>query len=498
MDDSLGDSFSSVVAATNSNLARLSRTMATTATVLASPYGEISPRAMAELTGPHFHRRLFTLSKTPTEVVRGSFKSSNGRHLDRVRMLSELPDEMLRDVPAPQSKYTLWQGFEAERTTDNSDNTDSGNSANLCEINKELAAFELRDIDRQIAELQNTRRLVFDRMARVERTERDLELTTRPSLQQFYAAGDLIKSYSHVGAPKNAIIAGDTLSDVGLNPTQAQAPPITGVAFDRPFGTLAAASDANISVVDLAAVDQSQGAVLNHGPARITCLSIEANNHVLAAGKDDSQIDLWNVSRAQAKVPSSLSGHSGLISALHLTSKSLVSAADDHTVRYWDVGSGRCIGTLDVLTYGTVRALQHFDAALATGSTDGIVRLWDLRAGQVVRELKGGHELGVTALEFDDTHLVSGGADGSVKVWNIGSGDVVDAVRYDGAIRSIDFDESKIVTATDCDTAARVWDRKKRLNWACGYGASALTTMHYEQGYLVDGREDGSVNVWAC
>jgi division protein 1 len=149
----------------------------------------------------------------------------------------------------------------------------------------------------------------------------------------------------------------------------------------------------------------------------------------------------------------SLEAHVDEVTALHFQGDVLVSGSADKTLRQWDLGSGRCVQTLDVLwaaaqasttmmqadsssgdggssgvqwrpaaagrlpdaTADFVGALQCFDAALACGTADGMVRLWDLRSGQVHRSLVG-HTGPITALQFDDVHLVTGSLDRSIRV----------------------------------------------------------------------------------
>lgn len=108
--------------------------------------------------------------------------------------------------------------------------------------------------------------------------------------------------------------------------------------------------------------------------------------------------------------------HVGEITALHFMGGTLVSGSVDKTIRVWDLNSGKCVQTIDVLTviaqstspqlvsWGTGRragtdwrnatfnasvngrnpgeasfigGLQCFENALATGTSDGIIRLWD-------------------------------------------------------------------------------------------------------------------------
>ena len=101
-------------------------------------------------------------------------------------------------------------------------------------------------------------------------------------------------------------------------------------------------------------------------------------------------------------------------------------------MRQWDLVTGRCVQTLDVLwasakpandilwrdtdsSLGFIGALQCYDAALATGTADGLVRLWDLRSGQVHRTLPG-HTAPITGLQFDEIHLVTSSLDRSIRV----------------------------------------------------------------------------------
>jgi len=96
----------------------------------------------------------------------------------------------------------------------------------------------------------------------------------------------------------------------------------------------------------------------------------------------------------------------------------LVSGSADKTIRVWDLNSGKCVQTIDVLTviaqstnpqlaswgagrrmgtdwrsasFGSavkgrevvgasfIGGLQCFENALATGTSDGIIRLWDCK-----------------------------------------------------------------------------------------------------------------------
>jgi division protein 1 len=130
-----------------------------------------------------------------------------------------------------------------------------------------------------------------------------------------------------------------------------------------------------------------------------------------------------------------------------------VTGASDKTLRQWDLATGQCVMTMDILwaishppstmtaghlpgfsVTGTfavpmppyadgswelyqdfIGAVQSWEYALVSGSGDGAVRMWDMRTGQAHRTLLG-HTGPVTCLQFNEIHVVSGSLDKSVRV----------------------------------------------------------------------------------
>ncbi|EWC47986.1 mitochondrial division protein 1 [Drechslerella stenobrocha 248] len=354
---------------------------------------------------------------------------------------------------------------------------------------------------------------------------------------------------------------------------------ITALDFDYPFGKLVtAALDDTVKVWDL---NSGRGLGLLEGHhASVKCLQVE--DTYVATGSTDATIRFWDLSRADVPShPSSnsvthkrgpqsnqeedfeddmsaissptgpmssagthdchlltLDSHIGEVSALYFQHGTLVSGSADKTLRQWDLSTGRCVQTLDILWTASssaasedsgwsitnlgrsnsrtnltevkadfVGALQCFDAALACGTADGLVRLWDLRSGQVHRSLVG-HTGPVTALQFDDTYLVTGSLDRSIRIWDLRTGTISDAFAYENPITSMQFDQQRIVSAAG-ENVAKIYDRVEGRHWSCGAGVEGqkedrLSTpaivdrVRCKEGYLVEGRRDGVVGVWTC
>ncbi|KAJ4315656.1 Mitochondrial fission protein [Fusarium piperis] len=332
---------------------------------------------------------------------------------------------------------------------------------------------------------------------------------------------------------------------------------ITAVDFDAPFGTMVtAALDDTVRVWDLNA-GRCMGYLEGH-TASVRALQVEDN--ILATGSMDATIRLWDLSKAHydphgglgkdddedaiafgtdnhLEPPEgsmsdcplyTLEAHVDEITALHFRGDVMVSGSADKTIRHWDLEKGRCVQTLDVMwaaaasmtsTDNTWRptgrsqsssadfvgALQVFETALACGTADGMVRLWDLRSGQVHRSLVG-HTGAVTCLQFDDVHLVTGSIDRSIRIWDLRTGSIYDAYAYDHPVTSMMFDTRRIVSAASEDVV-KVYDKVEGRQWDCGAGVTAaedgkspaiVERVRVRDGYLVEGRRDGTVGVWTC
>jgi mitochondrial division protein 1 len=328
---------------------------------------------------------------------------------------------------------------------------------------------------------------------------------TMPTLQQYYTPGKEIRTI-----------------------TAAHNEGISALDFDIPFGTMACTGveDSSITLWDL-----SRGEKLSTLPghnAFIKCLQM--NDNFIVSGSMDATAKLWNIENEHQPLMETFESHLDEITALHFSETTLVTGSADRTIRQWDMNTGRCLQTLDVLwaaaqnpavvaedrlrgqgmaknTTGGgaskvdfVGALQCFDAALASGTADGVVRLWDLRSGQVHRSLIG-HTGPISCLQFDDMHLTTGSLDRSIRIWDLRMGSLFDAFAYEKPVTSLQFDSRRIVSS-NCDNTVKVYDRILEKHWSCGAGeedetAAIVKTVRYKEGYLIEGREDGRIGIWA-
>ncbi|KAG8220163.1 WD40-repeat-containing domain protein [Butyriboletus roseoflavus] len=376
--------------------------------------------------------------------------------------------------------------------------------------------------------------------------------------------------------------------------------PITALDFSEPYGTLVSSSqdDPQPRVWDLMTGSEI-GRLCGHRGG-VKC--IQAEDSLCLTGSEDGSVRLWDlrlvddnwekdalsavveedsssyhdreliekpdyrsgtVSEAgtdsEGPCVRTFDGHSKAVTALYFEDECLVTGASDKTLRQWDLTTGQCVLTMDILwaishsqvtppgsllpfsgaaaATGTfavptppyadgswdmyqdfVGSVQFWGYGLVSGSGDGAVRMWDMRTGQAHRTLLG-HTGPITCLQFDEIHIVSGSLDKSIRVWDVRSGGVFETLKYDHGLTALQFDTRKIVAATGengvkvycahhihafhvlsaiLSFALQIYNRTTMQHstlWTNGH-TRPVACLRYMDRYLASGGRDSTVKIW--
>ncbi|GLB36557.1 putative WD40 repeat-like protein [Lyophyllum shimeji] len=362
--------------------------------------------------------------------------------------------------------------------------------------------------------------------------------------------------------------------------------PITALDFSEPYGTLVTASleDAQPRVWDLFSGIEI-GRLQGHS-GTVKCIQVE--DHVCLTGGEDGDVRLWDLRRVEddndgwgdvslsdvaeeveddadrrssgtrssirdgAESTSDgviekngpcvrrLEGHSKAVTALFFEDECLVTGASDKTLRQWDLTTGQCVLTMDILwaishpprshpggasgsmydvssstagpfavptppyADGTwdmyedfVGGVQFWGYGLVSGSGDGAVRMWDMRTGQAHRTLLG-HTAPVTCLQFDEIHIASGSLDKTIRIWDLRTGGVFETIKYDHGVTGLQFDTRKIIAATG-ENGVKIYNRTSMQHstlYTNGH-TKPVERLRYMDRYLVTGGRDAALKIWS-
>ncbi len=159
-----------------------------------------------------------------------------------------------------------------------------------------------------------------------------------------------------------------------------------------------------------------------------------------------------------------LQGHGGRVSSVVLSpnGRLAVSASEDHTLKVWDVATGRELRTLQGHKSAvTGVAMSGNGKIVVSSSADNTLKVWDLSSGCELRTLKG-HTKPVydVALSANGQLAVSVSSDRTLKVWNVATGRELHTLAgHEDNVDDVALSANgQLAVSASLDRTLKVWD----------------------------------------
>ncbi|UKY55085.1 trypsin-like peptidase domain-containing protein [Streptomyces inhibens] len=235
----------------------------------------------------------------------------------------------------------------------------------------------------------------------------------------------------------------------------------------------------------------------------VESVAFSPDGRTLATGSDDHSVRLWDM--ATGKRRTVLTGHTNAVDSVAFSpdGHTLATGSDDGTVRLQDMATGKDRTALtDHADWRNSVAFGPDGRTLATGSTDDSWQLLDVADGKKHTPLTG-HTGMVDSVAFSpDGHtLATGNDDGTTQLWDVATGKKRTTLTgHTDAVYSVAFspDGHTLATGND-DGTTQLWDvaTGKKRTTLTGHTDAVYSVAFSPDGHtLATGSADNTTQLW--
>ncbi|MCA9125177.1 MAG: PD40 domain-containing protein [Planctomycetaceae bacterium] len=224
---------------------------------------------------------------------------------------------------------------------------------------------------------------------------------------------------------------------------------VSCVAFS-PDGTRLTLTHGKWVEVRNAATGQIELTLEGHNE-RLLSMAFSSGGTRLATASWDKTVKIWDTATGQEQV--TLKGHTSYVQSVAFSPNGtrVASAGGDKSVKVWEASTGRELLTFKGHNNGAYSVAFSPDGTrIASGGTtwdsifkewDHTIKVWDVVTGRETLTLQG-HNLYITCVAFspDGTRIASSSGDETVKVWNAATGrETITFTGHTGIVNSVAF-----------------------------------------------------------
>ncbi|NMF56475.1 serine/threonine-protein kinase [Pseudanabaena yagii] len=234
-------------------------------------------------------------------------------------------------------------------------------------------------------------------------------------------------------------------------------------------------------------------------------VALSPDGKTIASASDDGTVKFWEL-EGDTNSTREIKDQGGWVRAvIFLSDRQIITAGQDKNIKIIDIPSGKVVKTFSGHT-NLINNLAIAPASdlLVSGSYDNTVNVWQLSTGRLLRLLKGHSDkiFGI-AISPDGKQIVSASRDKTLRIWDAKTGETVKTLsgHLAGVTCVLITPDGKHIISGSNDKSIRVWDiaTGNQLFMLTGHkeviGAIAITS---DGNYLISGGKDNpdSIHLW--
>ncbi|GIW82501.1 MAG: hypothetical protein KatS3mg105_4308 [Gemmatales bacterium] len=201
----------------------------------------------------------------------------------------------------------------------------------------------------------------------------------------------------------------------------------------------------------------------------ILCVDFSSDGRWAASGSEDHSVRIWDVTSGREVRP--IAGHREEVLAVAFSkdNRYLLTGSADRTMRMWSTASGREVQRFVGHTERVSAVAFSPDGRYAvSGSWDQAVSIWDVKTGKELHRLNG-HTSYVSCVAFspDGKYVASGGYDYAIRLWDAQSGKLVREFKgHSSEVYAVAFSpDSRRLASGGNDRTVRIWNVNTGKLW---------------------------------
>lgn len=204
-----------------------------------------------------------------------------------------------------------------------------------------------------------------------------------------------------------------------------------------------------------------------------------------------------------------LRSHSGMVHAVAISQdgKLIASGSSDHTIKLWQLETGKLVRTLGRWFDGHSSMVQTVSFSpngqlLASGSWDDTIKLWLLSTGKPIRTLMTrSNWVNSVAFSPDGQLLASGGANNTIKLWQVGTGEEIRTFTgHSDSVCSVTFSsDGEFLASGSADCTIKLWQVStgREIRTFIGHSFFVNSVALSRDGQvLASGSSDNQIKLW--